>query len=276
MNYKNKYIKYKNKYLSMKFSATNEFTKPAELNNSDKTNKTNLVQKKDDLLFIKEDFYFPMLLNIKTQQKLLRFAEKNGHVDLLDNITKILYYTDSIGEGWLYNKPNNLSNLCDLKILYMDKKDKEYSKRYDEMINEVHNGIINSSSPSDTGGSYLSYVTLAIYRQLLLQFNNFKTKKVDKHDVKFDTGKLKNDLSHAENSKNMNILYKITKIVAENDSIAEGWRYKKIYNRDDFKKDINLLIGNIKNYGSYLAYGGLPIYKLFLDLLDKQHKIETI
>lgn len=73
----------------------------------------------------------------------------------------------------------------------------------------------------------------------------------------------------------LDFLYNITKIIAETDSISEGWGYCNNYDKNSFDAEILDLKGDLITTDDYLLYAGLPIYILYL----KQIKIindETI
>jgi len=73
----------------------------------------------------------------------------------------------------------------------------------------------------------------------------------------------------------LDFLYNITKIIAETDSISEGWSYCNDYSKNTFDAEMRDLKGDLIREDDYLLYAGLPIYVLYL----KQIKIindETI
>jgi hypothetical protein len=73
----------------------------------------------------------------------------------------------------------------------------------------------------------------------------------------------------------LDFLYNITKIIAETDSISEGWSYCDDYSKNTFDAEMLDLKGDLIREDDHLLYAGLPIYMLYL----KQIKIindETI
>lgn len=70
----------------------------------------------------------------------------------------------------------------------------------------------------------------------------------------------------------IDFLFAITKQIAESDSIAEGYIYCKEYKKTDFNNaekhiqaDEYKLRGFKDEYCQWLEYGGIPIYKLYLE-----------
>ena len=63
----------------------------------------------------------------------------------------------------------------------------------------------------------------------------------------------------------LDFLFEITKNVAENGSIGEGYPYCPKYKR---KKFVNGIYG--KKECMYLNHGGLPVYKLYLDFMNRK------
>lgn len=64
----------------------------------------------------------------------------------------------------------------------------------------------------------------------------------------------------------LDFLYNITKIIAETDSITEGWSYCGNYSKEIFDTQISNL-DTLED--DYMLFAGLPIYELYL----KQIKI---
>lgn len=72
-------------------------------------------------------------------------------------------------------------------------------------------------------------------------------------------------LMEADLSGDMDLLYDITRIVAETDSIGEGWHYVNEYKRETFDLEASSLkagehIHPVNEYYQYLRVAGLPIY----------------
>jgi hypothetical protein len=70
----------------------------------------------------------------------------------------------------------------------------------------------------------------------------------------------------------MDFLYEITKIVAESDSIGEDYHgycnnYTKEYNF--YEREI----ANPDSYCSYIKHAGIPIYKVYLEHIEKLIKL---
>jgi len=63
----------------------------------------------------------------------------------------------------------------------------------------------------------------------------------------------------------IHFLFKITKHIAETDSIGEGYHYCGVYTEKDFNNGQKHSSGA---YCQYLEFGGIPIYKLYLDFIQ--------
>lgn len=62
----------------------------------------------------------------------------------------------------------------------------------------------------------------------------------------------------------LNFLFDLTKIVAESDSIGEGWGYCKDYSAEKFKNELDHM-GTESSYDSYLEQAGLDLYERYLE-----------
>jgi hypothetical protein len=233
MNYQSLYEQYKQKYMIEKIILN------AGGGSDDFKSSDSLIGLSDNFTF----YFLPII----TLQQLLSHSQKNNHMDLLYMITKIVYSTDSIGEGWDYNKDHKLTRI-----------------KFNDMISKLSENFYESKSPSGVGGNYISSITLPIYRLLLLEFKNIQIKKIEKNNSVIGIDKLKKIFTDLEKKGHTKLLYRITKIIAENDSISEGWRYTQTYTKKYFNKEINMLRSD-KIVGSYIGMAGLPIYDLIID-----------
>jgi hypothetical protein len=234
MNYYKLYSKYKNKYM-------------IEKNNNIKYGGSGKQTDDFNSLFtyLGDDFTFYVLPTL-TLDKLLKKAIQSNHMDLLYMINKIVCLTDSIGEGWNYE--------C-----------KVSRKEFNDKISKLPDNFYTGDSPAMDGTTnYISLIILPIYRLLLLEFKDFKIRKIDKFDLNIEIKNLKTIFNESEKKGYSELLFKINKIVAENDSISEGWKYTPEYTKNKFNKEIKMLHKNKIN-GSYLGMVGLVIFKLVMD-----------
>ena len=78
------------------------------------------------------------------------------------------------------------------------------------------------------------------------------------------------ELLNNMNSKELDILYRTAKIIAETDSIGEGWHgYCGKYTRQMFEEEIAI---DGREYDNYVLEAAFPIYKLW----KEEYPIETI
>ena len=75
----------------------------------------------------------------------------------------------------------------------------------------------------------------------------------------------------AENNGDMDLLFEFTMIVANSDSIGEGWGYVSGgYTREMFDREIeSLKKGKSIGWSEYVEYAGVDIYMTHLSALNK-------
>ena len=184
-------------------------------------------------------------MDLSRQRRYLTHATKHNMLPLLYDIAKLVAKNDTIGGKY------------DHQIQYTKKTFKT----------ERRNIMKDDGDGIGKGGSYLGDVVLPIYQILtdklhgkkinIKQLEHLNAKKVGgRHRIQL--------LDIAKKKRDVNMLYKITKVVAKNDSIREGWRYNKQYDKDNFKKEFrDVQGGQLKNY---LGLVTLPIYRMILTL----------
>jgi hypothetical protein len=90
--------------------------------------------------------------------------------------------------------------------------------------------------------------------------------------------KIEEIIQIARDRKEIDFLFNITKIVAETDSIGEGYTYCSKYTKDmfnDAQKHIEpqeyKQRGFKDKYCQWLEYGGIPIYEEYLKLVYEEY-----
>lgn len=228
-----KYVRKNKKLFNLTLSLQKKYIKKNINKNEDKVLEETIQAHIDD------NFVFKTL-QMKLLQRLLKYAERMNHMDLLSKITEIVYKTDSIGEGWLYHKGEE--------------------GNHEKELEEIRAGCLTSKGETGWGGSYYAMIVLPIYRHILKKYKKFKIKRKRGVKIKLSKEELKEIMNKMKKDDDTELVYEIVKILAENDSIAEGWRYKLQYGMSDFRREKEMIYGD----GGYLSVG-LSIYKILMD-----------
>jgi len=70
------------------------------------------------------------------------------------------------------------------------------------------------------------------------------------------------------------LLYTITKVIAESDSIGEGWSYKPFYSKKDFSEDIREIKQGKAGWSNYVSEAGIIGYLKIKKFLKNYYNIQ--
>ena len=73
--------------------------------------------------------------------------------------------------------------------------------------------------------------------------------------------------------KDLKLLYEITKLIAESDSIGESWSYCSDYTKIKFEDEKNKILNNSISMNNYILEGGIDMFKLFKGEYEKDNII---